>query len=91
MCIRDRGKKIFWVILEKDNLILVSCENEKELYEERNTQTILTFCYLVLVYLVTILVINRLLKHQIVDGIHTIMDDLHDITDGDLDLSLIHI
>ena len=36
-------------------------------------------------YLVTILVINRLLKHQIVDGIHTIMDDLHDITDGDLD------
>lgn len=83
--IHQEGKKIFCVSLEKDNLILVSGENEKELYEERNTQTILTFCYLVLVYLVTILVINRLLKHQIVDGIHTIMDDLHDITDGDLD------
>ena len=83
--IRQDGEKIFCVIQEKGNLILGAGANEDQLYDERNTQTILTFCYLLLVYLVTILVINRLLKHQIVDGMHTIMDDLNKITDGNLD------
>ena len=83
--IRQGGEKMFCVIREKDGLILGAGESEAELYEERNIQTILTFFYLVLVYLVAILVINRLLKHQIVDGVHTIMDDLKGITDGNLD------
>lgn len=83
--IRQDGEKIFCVIQEKGSLILGAGENEDQLYDERNTQTLLTFCYLLLVYLVTILVINRLLKYQIVDGMHTIMDDLNEITDGNLD------
>ena len=83
--IRQDGEKIFCVIQEKGRLILGAGENEDQLYDERNTQTLLTFCYLLLVYLVTILVINRLLKYQIVDGMHTIMDDLNEITDGNLD------
>lgn len=83
--IRQDGEKIFCVIQEKGSLILGAGENEDQLYDERNTQTLLTFCYLLLVYLVTILVINRLLKYQIEDGMHTIMDDLNEITDGNLD------
>lgn len=78
------GKKSFCVAREYDGLILGVSQTTKALYSERNLQILLTYIFLLFVCMILILVINRLLKKQIVDGIHTIMGDLAQITDGNL-------
>lgn len=81
---KSDGQKKFCVVSEYDGLILGVSQTTKALYSERNWQILLTYIFLVFVSIVLILVINRLLKKQIVNGIHRIMHDLSQITEGDL-------
>lgn len=82
---KSGGQKKFCVTREYGGLILGVSRTTKALYSERNWQILLTYIFLLFVSLILILVINRLLKKQIVSGIHRIMGDLTRITEGDLD------
>lgn len=77
--------KYYYVIQQEGDMILGAGAEKQVLYQERNVQILLTFACLVLISLITIVVINRLLRRQIVDGVHTLMDDISRIADGNLE------
>lgn len=79
------GKEYYYVIQQVGDLVLGAGAEKQVLYQERNLQILLTFFCLVLISLITIVVINQLLKRQIVNGIHTLMDDITRIGEGNLD------
>lgn len=79
------GRRRFYVIQREGGRYLGVSQGESILYKERGEQMrILCFCFL-LIFLVMQLSINRLVKIQIVDGIHQIAENLSDITAGKLD------
>lgn len=79
------GQEYYCVIQQEDGILLGAAATKQVLYEERNIQILITFACLFLICLVMILVINQFLKKEIVNGIHTLMDDISRITEGDLD------
>lgn len=81
---QSEGTNVFFVTKEYDNMVLGIGKEAGALYEDRNRQIILTTVFLVFISLVMISLINRLLKAQIVNGIHRITGDLERITEGDL-------
>lgn len=79
-----QDQKMYYVIRSYGGQLLGVGMTGKALYAGRNRQILLTSVYLILTSMVMIWVLNRLLKHQIVDGIHTIVGNLSDITEGNL-------
>lgn len=81
---RYEDERVYYVIRRYGDLLLGVGQTEKGLYAAAVSQTMLTAIFLLLTCLIVIWVLNRLLKRQIVDGIHTISDKLSEITEGNL-------
>lgn len=79
------GKLIFYTIEEYDDLILGTAITKDELYSQRNSQTFIFFISTAIIFMALILVINNLLRKNIVSGINDIISKLKNITSGDLD------
>lgn len=77
-------KKIYYVIRQYGDRLLGIGQEAEQLYRQRNHQILLTALYLIVVCIVMIAMIRQLLKRQIVNGIHTIMGELEEITEGNL-------
>lgn len=78
------GVKKYYLLSKYKDLIIGRSVNEENLYSERFGQMVLISTYLLFTFLMVIFVINRLLKKQIVNGVHRIMNGLENITDGNL-------
>lgn len=82
--LNSSGEKMFYVIKEEGGIYLGEGKTRDILYEQRSKQSISVSAYLILTCLTMILVINLLMKRKIVDGIHTIMEEITRITEGNL-------
>lgn len=80
-----RGEKRYYLVQQYDGLLLGVGQRETALYAERGEKMLLIFCYMAMTMIIIILIINWLVKKQIVSGLHLIMDGLSQITDGKLD------
>ena len=79
------GRRRFYLIEREGSRYLGIGQKEVDLYKERGEQMkILCVCFL-LISCILMVAINHLVKIKIVNGIHRIMGNLSDITEGDLD------
>lgn len=81
-------KQEYYVWEQYDNLIIGIGTYKSELYKERMKQTIFVAIFLVIICIIVILAINYMLKKVILDGIHSILQGLNKITEGNLDSKL---
>ena len=81
---RYENGRVYYVVRRYGDILLGVGQTEAVLYVTAVSQTLLTAVFLLLTCLIVIWVLNRLLKRQIVDGIHTISDKLSEITEGNL-------
>lgn len=84
------GVKRFYVVRRYGGLALGVGRLESVLYAQRWSEMLFMFFYMLLTMVIVILIVNRLMKWQIVDGIHKIMGSLAQITEGDLD-TVVHV
>lgn len=75
----------FFVMRRYDDIILGISQTKRSLYAGLPVQILLVSFYLTLTFLALLFAIRFLLKKKIVTGIHQIMADLTEITNGNLD------
>ena len=78
--------KIMYVVSKKYNDVLICAALPRAVLLEKLWKNILnTLLYLLLIEAAVILLLNYLTKRKVVDGIHKIIEDLTEITNGNLD------
>lgn len=80
------GIKCHYVTEEYGDMIIGTMLPADEYYSVRTNQTVVVSASILVIFVVLILMINRLLSTKIVKGIHLITEDLAHITEGNLDL-----
>ncbi|WP_050635751.1 sensor domain-containing diguanylate cyclase [Candidatus Stoquefichus sp. SB1] len=78
-------KKRYILTQEFDNIIFGVGIPEEVLYATRLRETLTFAFYLLLIYVVSLIVVNQIVNRYIISGVHEIIDDLHDIQKGHLD------
>ncbi|WP_028043799.1 sensor domain-containing diguanylate cyclase [Candidatus Stoquefichus massiliensis] len=90
-----KGK--FFKVDQKQRYILTNENNDvifgigipqDTLYATRMRETITFAFYLLVIYIVSLLVVNRVVNRYIISGVHRIVHDLHEIQRGHLDLKV---
>lgn len=79
------GTKCYYVAEEYDGMLLGTMLPASEYYAVRKNQTLVVSFSIFILFIILILMINRLLNHKIANGILQIAEDLEGITQGDLD------
>lgn len=83
--LNKNGEKMYYVLQLDQNIVLGVGRSADVLYEERNRQSLLVSFYLIVSGLIVIALINLLVKKKIVNGVHTIMEEINHITEGNLE------
>lgn len=87
--VKGREGKAMYVTAQEYNGILICAALPREiLFQKLFKQVFSTLIYLLLIEAVVILFLNYLVKRQVIDGIHRIMDNLSSITNGNLDTTV---
>lgn len=81
------GTKVMYVTVKHNDMIVGIATPESDIYSQRNSQTLIFFVGLIIVFLLLIFIINLILKVDIINGINNIINDLKQITDGNLNIS----
>lgn len=86
---KGKDGNIMYVAAKKYNNILICAALPREiLFQKLLKQVFSTLLYLLIIEAVVILFLNYLVKHQVVDGIHHIIENLDSITKGNLDTTV---
>lgn len=86
---KDKNGKIMYVAArEYDHIFICFALPLKVLLNQILKHVLRTLFYLLLVEAIVILLLNYLVRKQVVSGIHQIMDDLTAITNGNLDTTV---
>lgn len=84
----NNGVSTYYVFSEFDDIILAVSESKDSLYG-KNTGIMYVICTAILLTaFVMILALNHLLRKQIINGIHKIIDSLTQITNGNINTTL---
>lgn len=86
----ENGERKYVVTKEYGNVLLGIAGPAKEMYMAVFKSTLKTAILLVCSMFVVIFALNLLLKRIVVDGVHEILDDVSDITSGNLD-TVVHV
>lgn len=79
------GVPCYYVVEEYEGMLIGTMLPESEYYQVRTDQTTAVAASVLVIFLVLLLMINRLVNNKIVKGIHRITDVLSVITNGKLD------
>lgn len=79
------GKKMYVAAREYNNMLICAALPRDILFQKLLKQVFSTLLYLLIIEAVVILFLNHLVKRQVIDGIHRIMENLSSITNGNLD------
>ena len=79
---------VYAVSAEYDNMLLCITYHKDVVYADSNIAMLLTIAGILLIFSVMAFTIRHLLKIHIVNGIHRIMKDVHQITDGNLNTTV---
>lgn len=83
---KDRvGHSMYVAAREYNGMFICAALPRNILFQKLFTQVFSTLLYLLIIEAVVILFLNHLVKHQVIDGIHRIMENLSSITNGNLD------
>lgn len=82
------GKKGYYVIEEYEGMFIGTFLPKSEYYEVRFNQTLMVSLSLLIVFILLILMINNMVDRKIVTGIKRIADNLVEISEGNLDLTI---
>lgn len=83
----DGGAAHFYAEVQND-LIIGAAMPREEVFGRRNLLTLIFAASIALLFLILIYCINRLLKRQIINGLHAISASLSRISAGDLDVEV---
>lgn len=81
------GKKVLYVTTNYDGMIVGIATPENVVFAQRNNQTLVFLAGLFVVFVLLIIIINFILKKDIINGITKIIEDLQKITSGDLNVT----
>lgn len=81
----ENGEVKYVVTMEYGNVLLGLAGSGKEIFLGILMSTVKTAVQLICVMVIVILALNQLLKKVVVNGVHEILDDVSDITGGNLD------
>ena len=70
---------------EYEGMILGIGISEKSVFETRMSETMTLAFYILIIYAISLIVLNGIINRFIIRGVHEIIDDLHDIQRGHLD------
>ncbi len=82
------GKIMYVAAREYNDMLLCAATPQKILFQKLLKQVFSTLLYLFIIEAVVILFLNHLVKRQVVDGIHRIIENLDTITNGNLDTTV---
>lgn len=83
-----RNQSVYTVSMEYDDMLLCITYGKDVVYADSNLTMIITLIGILLIFSIMTLTIRHLLKIHIVNGVHRIMKDVHQITDGDLNTTV---
>lgn len=83
------GKSIYVVSQSYADVLICAALPANILFQKLLRNTVNTFIYLLLIEAAAILVLNFLVKRKVIDGIHSIINDLSAITQGILDTTVV--
>lgn len=79
--------KVIYLYTKNDNTILGLATSESAVYAQRNSQSLMFLIEILIVFIILIILINRILKVDIINGVYQIIKELKAITGGDLNVS----
>lgn len=82
------GISSHYVAEEYDGMLIGTVLPDSEYYEERANNTMAVGTSIFMVFILLIILINRLVNNKIVKGIHNITKDMEIITGGDLNVEI---
>lgn len=82
------GTKGYYVIGEYDGMLIGTFLPKSEYYEVRFNQTLMVSLSMLVIFIVLIFMINNMVDRKIVIGIKRIADDLYEIAEGNLELTV---
>lgn len=82
------GQPMYVVSRRYNNVYLCAAMPVRTLLESLLRDTLTALCYMMLVEIVVILLLNYLLRKKVIDGIHEIIKSLDAIRDGHLDTAI---
>ncbi len=82
------GKAMYIASTEYNGILICAALPREILFRKLLKQVFNTLLYLLLIEAIVILFLNYLVKHQVIDGIHHIMENLSSITKGNLDTTV---
>ena len=83
---KDIGNKTenFFVTREYDNILIGATVPKDILYKNRSSDLLLIGAYLIAIEIVIVVSINVILNKKVLKGIHSVLNDLNRIKNGDL-------
>lgn len=81
-------QSVYGITMEYDDMLVCITYDKDVLYADSNITMLIIMIGILLIFTVMTLTIRHLLKIHIVNGIHRIMKDVHQITDGDLNTAV---
>lgn len=78
------GQESYVVTREYESVMITAAISKNMLYRTFWHNIFQTFCYLLVIEIIAVILLNYLVKQKVVNGIHQILSDLSNITKGDL-------
>lgn len=79
------GLKRYIYVKEYNGVLFGAGIPTSTLFENRMRETVILAFYLMLIYIISLLVLNKVINFYIINGVHKIIDDLEDIQKGHLE------
>ncbi len=82
------GRRMYVVSRKYENALICAALPGEVLVQKLLTNTLLTLIYLIVIEIAVILLLNYLVKQNVINGMHHIIESLSAITDGNLDTTV---
>lgn len=82
------GTKGYYVMEEYDGMLIGTFLPKSEYYEVRFNQTLMVSLSMLIIFVILIFMINNMVDRKIVTGIKQIADNLYEIAEGNLELTV---